>query len=254
MKAELLMIRQILSQLDKFNWSSAIAHLIDRLTDYAAWGDSSLYGAGGFSLDLKFWWQLDWPQEIQGRNIKTIKTRDHKTCETISINVLEYATILINYAAATDAFTLITDPSAPKYPVLLNWADNTAAISWTKKMCKSSEGGKALSRIICSQMINNAMGLNASHVVGVDNILADRISRIHTSNTNPEFATLMKEFPTLQSCRRYHPRPKLVSHSSQALLSGLAVDPTKPQPKGHFEAAKATSSNFATSTKSPTPC
>eukprot|EP00978_Attheya_sp_CCMP212_P037315 scaffold174844_cov24-Attheya_sp.AAC.1 len=60
-------------------------------------------------------------------------------------------------------------------------------------MCKSSEGGKALSRILCSQMINNAMGLNASHVAGVDNILADRISRIHTSNTNPEFATLMKK-------------------------------------------------------------
>eukprot|EP00978_Attheya_sp_CCMP212_P027413 scaffold91767_cov39-Attheya_sp.AAC.1 len=175
MKAELLMIRQILSQPDKFKWSSAIAHLIDRLADYAVWGDSSLYGGGGFSLDLKFWWQLDWPKEIQGRNIKTIKTRDPKTGETISINVLEYATVLINYTAATDAFALINDPSAPKYPVLLNWADNTAAISWTKKMCKSSEGGKALSlsRILCSQMINNPMGLNAAHVAGVENILAD---------------------------------------------------------------------------------
>eukprot|EP00978_Attheya_sp_CCMP212_P046585 scaffold400374_cov39-Attheya_sp.AAC.1 len=92
-----------------------------------------------------------------------IKTRDPKTGETISINVLEYATVLINYAAATDVFALINDPSAPKYPVLLNWADNTATISWTKKMCKSSEGGKALSRILCSQMINNPMGLNAAH-------------------------------------------------------------------------------------------
>eukprot|EP00978_Attheya_sp_CCMP212_P006291 scaffold14246_cov46-Attheya_sp.AAC.2 len=36
MKAELLMIRQILSQPDKFKWSSAIAHLVDRLADYAA--------------------------------------------------------------------------------------------------------------------------------------------------------------------------------------------------------------------------
>ena len=252
MKAELLMIRQILMQPEKFRWSSPIAHLIERIADYAAWGDSSLYGAGGFSLDLKFWWQLDWPEDIQGRNIKTIKTRDPKTGETISINALEYTTVLINYAAATDAFALITDKSKPQYPVLLNWADNTAAISWTKKMCKSSEGGKALSRILCSQMINNPMGLNAAHVAGVENILADRISRIHTSNTNPEFDKLMQEFPTLQSCRRYHPSPKLVSQISQALLSGLAVDPTKPQPKGHFEAAKAISSGSATNTKSPT--
>eukprot|EP00978_Attheya_sp_CCMP212_P023123 scaffold70121_cov55-Attheya_sp.AAC.3 len=43
-------------------------------------------------------------------------------------------------------------------------------------MCKSSEGGKALSRILCSQMINNPMGLNAAHVAGVENILADRVS------------------------------------------------------------------------------
>jgi hypothetical protein len=249
MKAELLMIRQILSQPEKFRWSSPIAHLIDRIADYSAWGDSSLYGAGGFSLDLKFWWQLDWPKDIQGRNIKTIKTRDPKTGETISINALEYATVLINYAAATDAVALITDPTAPQFPVLLNWADNTAAISWTKKMCKSSEGGKALSRILCSQMINNKLGLNASHVAGVDNVIADRISRVHTTNTNPEFDILMQEFPNLQYCRRYHPSPNLVSQISQALLSGLVVDPTNPQPKGHFAPARDTSSNSATNTK-----
>jgi hypothetical protein len=236
-----------------YRWSSPIAHLIPRTADYNAWGDSSLYGAGGFSLDLAFWWQYEWPQNIQDRNITTIQTRDPVTGDTISINSLEYATVLINYAAATDAFALNTSATKPQYPVLLNWADNTAAISWTKKMCKSSEGGKALSRILCSQMINNPLGLNASHVAGVDNIIADRISRVHPSNTNPEFAVLMQEFPTLKSCRRYHPNPKLVLQISQALLSGLAVDPTKQQPKGHFAAAKVISSSSATPTKSLTP-
>jgi hypothetical protein len=253
MKAELLMIRQIMEKPDTFAWSSPIAHLIIRTADYTAWGDSSLYGAGGFSLDLHFWWQYDWPKEIQARNITTINTRDPATGETISINALEYATVLINYAAAREAYELIPSTAKPTNPVLLNWADNTAAISWTKKMCKSSEGGKALSRILCSQMINNPMGLNASHVAGVDNVIADRISRVHTSHTNPEFDTLMQEFPNLRSCRRFHPSPKLVSQISQALLCGLAVDPTKPQPKGHFEVAKGTSSNSATSTTSPTP-
>jgi hypothetical protein len=122
-----------------------------------------------------------------------------------------------------------------------------------QKMCKSSEGGKALSRILCSQMINNPLGLNASHVAGVDNIIADRISRVHPSNTNPEFAGIMQEFPTLKSCCRYHPNPKLVLQISQALLSGLAVDPTKQQPKGLFAAAKVISSSSATPTKSLTP-
>jgi hypothetical protein len=253
MKAELLMIRQIMEKPDTYRWSFPIAHLIPRTADYNAWGDSSLYGAEDFLLDLAFWWQYEWPQNIQDRNITTIKTWDPVTGDTISINSLEYATVLINYAAATDAFALITSANKPQYPVLLNWADNTAAISWTKKMCESSEGGKALSRILCSQMINNTLGLNASHVADVDNIIADRISRVHPSNTNPEFAVLMQEFPTLKSCRRYHPNPKLVLQISQALLSGLVVDPTKQQPKGLFAAAKVISSSSATPTKSLTP-
>eukprot|EP00978_Attheya_sp_CCMP212_P034780 scaffold147657_cov25-Attheya_sp.AAC.1 len=166
------MLQAIVNQPDKFEWSSPIAHLLERLADYAAWGDSSLYAAGGFSLDLKFWWQIVWPQSIQDRNITTIKIRDPKTGETISINALEYATVIINYAAASQVVAENTDSTAPQYPVLLNWSDNTAAISWTKKMCKSSEGGKALSRILCGQMINNKLGLNASHVAGVDNVFS----------------------------------------------------------------------------------
>jgi hypothetical protein len=240
-RAELAMIQAILNNPAKYSWSSPIAHLIPRIADYEAWGDSSLYGAGGFSLDLKFWWQFDWPKNIQDRNITTIKIRDPKSGETISINALEYATILINYAAASQVVAENTDPTAPKHPVLLNWADNTAAISWTKKMCKSSEGGKALSRILCGQMINNNLGINASHIAGVDNVLADRISRVHTSNTNPEFTELLQEFPNLQFCRRYHPNPELVSNICQALLSGHVVDPTKPMPNGHFETAKGIS-------------
>eukprot|EP00978_Attheya_sp_CCMP212_P038355 scaffold189184_cov32-Attheya_sp.AAC.1 len=205
------MLLSILQQPDKYKWSSPIAHLIDRIADYLAWGDSSLYGAGGFSLDLKFWWQIDWLKAIQDRNITTIKMRDPETGETISINALEFATVLINYEAATHAVNQMTNVSAPEYPVLLNWADNTAAISWTKKLCKSSITGKALSRILCSQMINNKLGLNASHITGDKNIIADAISRVHTTNTNPEFPMLLKEFPQLQCCQRYHPSAKLVS-------------------------------------------
>jgi hypothetical protein len=241
MRAELKMLLDILQQPERFQWSSPIAHLIERNPDYSAWGDSSLYAAGGFSTDLKFWWQINWPKEIQDRNITTIKIRTPESGETISINALEYATLIINYEAATQTIDEISDPSAPEYPVLLNWTDNSAALAWTKKMCKSSNAGKALSRILCGQMINNRLGLNAAHIAGKDNIIADRISRVHTNNSNPDFNLLLQEFPQLRCCRRYHPSAKLVSTICEAMSSALGVDPTKQLPKGLFEAAKVTS-------------
>eukprot|EP00978_Attheya_sp_CCMP212_P019764 scaffold55684_cov43-Attheya_sp.AAC.3 len=91
-------------------------------------------------------------------------------------------------------------------------------------------------------MINNKLGLNASHIAGDKNIIVDAISRVHTTNTpNPEFPMLLKEFPQLQCCQRYHPSAKLVSTIYEAMLSGHAADPTKKQPKKRFEATKANS-------------
>ena len=36
-----------------------IAHLIRRDPSATAWSDSCLYAAGGFSVDMRFWWYLD---------------------------------------------------------------------------------------------------------------------------------------------------------------------------------------------------
>ena len=102
MKRELQMLRDIFSNPTDYPWTVPIAHLIPRDPTFSAWGDSSLYAAGGFSLDLQFWWYLDWPPVIELRTLKyySVSRKDPVTNELISINLLEFAVIIINYAIA----------------------------------------------------------------------------------------------------------------------------------------------------------
>ena len=107
------------------SWITPIAHMIPRTPSFSACGDACLYGGGGFSLDMKFWWHLKWPEEIKG-NTKLFLS-DNKSGKMISINVLEYATIILNYAAALTVLEY-DGVGDDIYPVLLNWADNTSVV------------------------------------------------------------------------------------------------------------------------------
>jgi hypothetical protein len=94
--------------------------------------------------------------------------------ETIAINALEYVTLLIiNYEAATQATSAIKNPLAPEYPVLLNQTD------------------KALSRILCNQMINNKLRLNAAHIAGKENIIADQKFNVLTHKIQTKFQIII---------------------------------------------------------------
>ena len=176
---------------------------------------------------------------IQVRTLKffVVNKKDPGTGELISINLLEYATIIINFAAAT--LSIITRPTllskGNPFPALLNWADNMSANSWTRKSCTASYAGRCLSRLLCSLCLNNPLGLNADFIAGIDNIVADMISRLHpVPGTGPNFSALFQAFPSLTACRRFHPSPELLSRLMQALLSEAA--PVIPPPKtlGHF--------------------
>ena len=104
---------------------------------------------------MKLCWHLEWPEEIKG-NTKLFLP-DNKSGKMISINVLEYATIILNYAAAL--IVLNYDGVGDDiHPVLLNWADNTSAVRWTNHACKKSSVGKALDRLFCTMLIDSPLG------------------------------------------------------------------------------------------------
>ncbi len=70
---------------------------------FITFSDSSLEGAGGYSLSLGFWWHLQIPEEVKLRTL--LHKRDNADGLLISINVLEFVTIIINYCAALHMFS-----------------------------------------------------------------------------------------------------------------------------------------------------
>jgi hypothetical protein len=222
LRLELDLIRKALSS-PWIDMCRPIAHLVDRDPSGIAWSDSSLDAAGGYSINMKFWWYIEWPQEIKQFTLRFVKNNADNTL--ISINVLEYAGLIINYVAATYFYHLDPNPTDP-YPSVLLYADNTTAESWAIKACKRSFLGRALGRLQCALMINNPVGISVAHITTKHNVIADRISRIkRETNTIPEFSSLLQDFPQLKSCKRFHPSNELISLIMDVLLQKNIIDP-----------------------------
>jgi len=133
-------------------------HLVSRTPLVCIRGDSSLSAAGGYSLDLGFWWYLEWPPAMRTRTLHF--QHDNNSNMLISINQLEYATILINYSAAI-WYIQHTNSSDP-YPVVRIESDNTASEAWSRHGCKDSLGGRTLSRIHSALLLGNWVGLQVA--------------------------------------------------------------------------------------------
>jgi hypothetical protein len=82
----------------EIHWESPITHIIPRIPTFTTFGDSCLEGAGGYSLSLGFWWHLPFPEEVKLRTL--LHKRDNADSLLISINVLDFVTVIINYCAA----------------------------------------------------------------------------------------------------------------------------------------------------------
>ena len=247
MKSEIKLITYLLENPDLYRWESPIAHRAEKDPDSLTYGDACLYGGGGFSTDLGFWWQIDWPEEIQKRTLIHIK--DGKSGKLISINVLEYLVVIINYAATSVCYqeSAKEKTNGIEYPTNLNLVDNTSADAWTSKMCTKSKEAKSLATILCSMMINNPVGLNSKYLPCTENSIADAISRIHKTNKMFEISKLMQDYPQLRSCRRFQPSKELLSRLYAAVLSGSVkeiVPPIEPSEMGQLSPAKTISSNL----------
>ena len=133
--------------------------LFDKKTPFAtAFGDACLDAAGGFSFELKFWWHLQFPIAVVQCTLKYLKDNSNK--DLISINVLEFLTVIIDYCAAYTVITTqhVTDDP---HPVLLSMVDNTSAHSWTNHTCKGSMLGRLLTIFFCMLLMDYTLGMNS---------------------------------------------------------------------------------------------
>ncbi len=154
-------------------WETPIAHLIPRMLFATTIGDSSLEGAGRFSITLGFWWHIHFPDEVVQR---TLQFRSYNNDGMlVSINALEFVMVIINYCAAlhvVQTYPVTDDP----HPVILNITNNSSALPWTLHMCKQSKIRQMLAHFLCSLLINLPLAINLQWISTINNKIADNIS------------------------------------------------------------------------------
>jgi hypothetical protein len=231
-------------------WSSPIANLIPRDPSYTTWGDASLEAGGGFSLVLKFWFTVDWPDTIKRRTIRHLKAKDQ---HLISINLLEYAVVILGLAASILAWNELPEQK-PQHPLLLLFTDNTTAESWTRKISGlKSPQARGLARLFCHLlMFTPDFGIMTKHIDGEKNDVADFLTRLREKlgpNSRLDFTDIVQKYPQLSSCRRFRPSQELLSALYSTLSTGSAPMPTTRMPLGRLTREAITTLNFAKNSK-----
>jgi hypothetical protein len=154
-------------------WEMPIAHLIPQTPFAMTIGDSSLEGAGGFSITLGFWWHIHFPDKVIQRTLQ-FKTSNNNSM-LAPINVLEFVAVIINNCTALHVVRTSPVTGNP-HPVILNGTNNSSALSWTLHTCKQSKIGQMLACFFCSLLINSPLGINSQWISTIDNKIADNIS------------------------------------------------------------------------------
>ena len=202
-------------------WETPISFLIERTPFASSYGDACLDAAGGYSIDLKFWWHIKFPKEVVLRTLRYLP--DNKSGRLISINVLEFVVVIIDYCAALTVIMTESVTDDP-YPVLLNVADNTAAHAWTMHTCKSSRLGKLLAKLFCYLLMDSRLGINSKWIDTTHNFIADDISRLKKSQASSskqfsfDYALLQQKYPQLKNCHFFQPSASLLSMIWDVLL------------------------------------
>jgi hypothetical protein len=168
-------------------WETSIAYLIPRTPFATTIGDSSLEGAGGFSVILGFWWHIRFPDEVVQCTLQ-FKTRKNDGM-LVLINVLEFVMVIINYCAALHVVRTspVTDDL---HPVILNVTNNSSALAWTLHTCKRSKIRQMLAPFFCSLLINLPFGINSQWISTINNKITDDISCLKKqsdNNSSPAF-------------------------------------------------------------------
>ena len=214
MRSEIEFFRMALASKSDVLWETPIAHLIKKTPFAVTVGDSCLDGAGGYSTGLGFWWHLSFPQEVVDRTL--LHKPDNSDGRLVSINVLEFVTVVINYCAAVHVITTMA-PTDDPHPVVLNITDNRSASNWTSHACLQSKLGRLLARLFCFLLMDSPVGINSKWIATDENVIADDISRIKRQNKNcssqPSFdyTTLTQRYPELKACTFFQIEPELLS-------------------------------------------
>jgi hypothetical protein len=158
---------------------TSVLQLMANYPDYIGYSDACRLGAGGaWCSGLKpmapFIWQVQWPDDVRN-NLQT----DQNPTGTLTINDLELAGTILNFLA------LECQNVNLQYHHLGLFCDNTSAVSWAYRLrtSASSIAAKLLRLLSLRIHLNEASSLIPIHIAGVNNTMADVISRAFKDGT-----------------------------------------------------------------------
>ena len=213
MREELDFLEQYLQPNSGVIWEAPNAFLINRMPFASTLGDACLDTGGGYLLNLKNWYHVEFPDEVVRRTLKHFPNNDDK--KLIPINVMEILIVIINYCAALTVI-LTENITDDPYPVFLNVVNYMSANSWTTHTCKGSILGKKLAKFCCYLLIDAILGVNSKWISTTDNYIADEISRLKRFNSTSskhfsfDYSSLPQKYPELKNCRFFQPSPELL--------------------------------------------
>ena len=166
MRKELKFIQQALQENSKILFEVLIVCIIQRTPMALLFGDNPLISCDGYSSDLQFWWFILFPDEIVAWTLLHLKNNNDQNF--ISINVLEYVAVIINYCGALTAYMEDGFTDNP-HSVVLCVTDNLSAKNRTMHTCKKSIIRHALAHFFCGLLIGSEVGNNAKWISTVAN-------------------------------------------------------------------------------------
>ena len=159
--------------------------------------------------------------------------------------MLEYLAMILGLAATILAWEALPQSQCPATPIILLWMDNITARSWTHKMAglsRSHPQGRALAHLFAHLLMFSTVGIEAHHVKGTANIIADHLSCLcHGNNfTHFTYCLLLQSYPWLRTCHQFEPSRELLLLLYSSLRIGSLWLLTICVLLGHLKAAKST--------------
>jgi hypothetical protein len=248
------LIRRNLSTLHEYlsdpsnTWEEPIAFIIPRVPHIISTGDASNLGGGAHCDSLNLWFYIVWSDRIRSGLARKLTDPGfvHINCLEFVVLFLQLVGIAVRLASlsATEVASLF--PSGmPHRPVLLVRTDNTSADSWIRKVAGSSIPSQNLVALYAAFLRTFQLGINSSHIPGVENELADFLSR--PTDLTLSHSSRCEQVFRKHSCMRtwsfFRPSQELL----QLLDSSLSSEPWQDLPKlpenlGQLEAGGYTTS------------
>ena len=232
-------------------WEVPLGLIIPRTPHFHTTGDASLTGGGACCHELEFWFDIPWSPNI----VHAVRNLRSNAPGFLHINDLEFLVLVLTLVAIRVRLESLPPPliarvfpkGKPHIPVWLGATDNMVSMSWETKGCATSTRAQGLIGVYSELLRTTLIHTTCEHIKGVDNVIADDISRNDFSlPLTSRSAQLFVKHPCLSTYSFFHPSPELLRLLTSRLFSGPSPVPcVLPSSLGRFVPAVCTTSASA---------